>query len=709
MRSGPRWISLLLPLFALASIALQAQQPMIAGRVVRADNGAPISGATVKLYVWFLDFRPNSLMGQPTPAAIATTDSSDEYRIEKVWNGTYRISVTVDGFLPNPPPADWQQDPPRLLTVFASHPLHDVNVSLARESAIRGAVQDTAGKLVGAGVSVTLVLPNQPNQPATSARTDAQGRFALEHLPSGSYLLCVNGPNGFGAPVPYANQIKPGADIIGLYQETWYGGAPSAQGARQITLAPGEERNDISINVRPESLHNVTVHVSGPGASPAEHYRVTLFRGGSGLGPEAAAGGTYRFHNVPCGPYSIDTYAWSGPENAPPSGPSQPGAPAVYLGRMREQFEVSDADVTLDLHVPSYATVQGIIHVSSAKTIPWNLRTSLIPLDPRILFPQDLWLRGQVTFDDAGNFSETVTPGKYFVGGVAVPHGAVLEGASCNGVKVSETAPLIVGDGQQIKGCEVTLTSKDPVAPSTSEPQPNPSVEIDPSLAGFWEMPVGRDAIGIRVNEDDRPQVNPTTIQVTPYHRTESLPERPGYFEFSTSLHGGARWDGHHLIIDRAGDGKSIEEVHIDLVWDKATRSWTGSFQLANDRSQVVLKRPSAPTDTLGNGFVGTWRAGDGIMTLMTCLHIVQQPDGIIAAWADYLQPSQRSYGNPLALQQINPTQVLVDVDAFAVAISMQTPPFTLTLSPDGQQLTGSSHWGRKLDRTPGDSCAALQ
>jgi hypothetical protein len=688
----PRRFFALFPAIVLATIALQAQQPMIAGRVVRADSGAPIPGATVKLYVWFLYFRHNLLTDEPTPAATTTTDSNGEYRIEKVWDGNYVLSVTADGFLPNPLGGEWLSGPPRTLTAFASKPLRDLNVSMTAESAIRGTILDTDGKAVGAGVYVTLVRPAQPNQPATTTRTDAQGRFALEHLPSGSYFLCVNGPNGFGAPMPYRNPPKPGSDIPGLYQEAWYGGTSSAKGAQEIALAPGQNRDDIHLIVQPASLHTVTVHVSGPGDSQTESYFVTLFSKGSGFGPMPLVRGTYQFQNVPSGPYSIDAYALSGTANVSTPGPPQLSPHSAYLGRIRQQFDVSDADVTLNIHLPRYATVAGIIHVSGATSVPKNLRTGIQPLDRQLLFPPDAWLKDQEVFDNAGNFSQSVTPGKYIFG---VPSGAVLEAAVCNGINVSEATPLVVGDGQQIKGCEVTLVSKNPAA--LTEPPPNPPLVIDPFLTGLWEMPLGQGAVGIRVIEIDRPQIHPPVMNVGPYQRTGSIPEGrlEEYNTFGINL---MRWDGHHLIIDRTEDGK----VHVDLIWDKATNSWTGSMQFANDRLQVVLKRPSTPAGAPGNAFVGIWRNDVG------CLHIVQQPDGILAAWMDYLQPSQRSYGAPLALQQINPTQVLVDVDAFASGISGRNPPFTLSLSPDGQQLTGTSFWG-KSDRVPGDSCPVSQ
>src|SRR5580658_201295 len=91
MRFNPRQV-FILPFMVGLALTVQAQQPesQIAGRVVRADNGAPIEGANVFL-------APSGDINEKWPTV--RTDSNGEYSFHDVADGNYIIAAVADGFL----------------------------------------------------------------------------------------------------------------------------------------------------------------------------------------------------------------------------------------------------------------------------------------------------------------------------------------------------------------------------------------------------------------------------------------------------------------------------------------------------------------------------------------------------------------------------------------------------------------------------------
>jgi hypothetical protein len=91
-----------------------------------------------------------------------------------------------------------------------------------------------------------------------TVKTDASGRFVFTKLESGTYFICVNGPNGLNA--------FPNAGV--WYREKWYGNVSSAKDAKALMLKEGEEQSDVHITVEREQRYSVTVWPSGPEDQP---------------------------------------------------------------------------------------------------------------------------------------------------------------------------------------------------------------------------------------------------------------------------------------------------------------------------------------------------------------------------------------------------------------------------------------------------------
>jgi hypothetical protein len=241
MHLNLRQVSVVSSMFALA-MAVQAQQPapQITGRVVRADNGAPIQGAIIYL--------SSSIGGSGEPPS-AKTDSNGEYSITGVRGGDYLIGASAEGFLEgdNQPGARLAD---RIQRVDASTRLR-VDFWLQRPALLSGIVVNQDGK-PRPGLRVLLIRRERGADgsesyfPAGSpSMTDAEGHFVMKELWPDTYLVCVNcavrigGP--MGAIIPFGDRVL-----------TWYGDTASVEAALPVLLKEGEERSDIRISARPQ-------------------------------------------------------------------------------------------------------------------------------------------------------------------------------------------------------------------------------------------------------------------------------------------------------------------------------------------------------------------------------------------------------------------------------------------------------------------------
>src|SRR5580704_8040618 len=287
-------VSVLLSLVTVCVVAhAQAPQPQVAGRVVRSDDGMPIEGAEVELVrVWAV-----SSNGQ-YPTAI--TDKNGEYQfVESVKPDAYLIRASAEGFVWETYTRDGAVEG-RLQQIDLTTQLHGIDFRLKREAVIRGVLTDAKGKPREAGISVAAVRKEQGEKGAFRlhavnwVKTDASGRFVLKKLESGTYFVCVNGPNGLNA--------FPNAGV--WYRETWYGNVGSAEDAKALMLKGGEEQNDIHITVEQEQRYRVIVWPSGPEDQPnPDRYSVSI-EGRSHTSTQEADG-SYVIPGIPPGRYKL--------------------------------------------------------------------------------------------------------------------------------------------------------------------------------------------------------------------------------------------------------------------------------------------------------------------------------------------------------------------------------------------------------------------
>jgi hypothetical protein len=228
-------------------------------------------------------------------------------------------------------------------------------------------------------------------------------------------------------------------------------------------------------------------------------------------------------------------------------------------------------------------------------------------------------------------------------------------------------------------------------------------------LAGRWEASDGQGGqIGMNILISTTVPGSATDLigvpqtledfQIGLYQRSDSDVKPLGFNFFTTSVGGGATWDGRHLRIDLQRKAE-LPEVHVDLAWNNTTRVWTGSFECAAFRNQAVtLKRPTRPQTNL---FVGTWFERNGLMN--NCLHIAQAQDGTFTGWGDDIQipgriryanglrPPERAmlrYGEIAKVKVSEPDRIEVELRAYTPMCCSH--PFSAVISRDRKSLVGN-------------------
>jgi hypothetical protein len=324
--------SVLLFVVALVSSVQSQVQPkaQIAGRVVRADNGAPIEGAILQIYP-----------GGPIAGRLQTakTDSNGEYYFQGLKPDSYEIVAEADGFVTE----GYARDSSLLggmLRVDVLTRLRGIDLRLTPEAVIRGAVIDMEGEPVGLGVFVTAVRRETRGDglerlsPVADGSTDKAGHFALKKLPAGTYFICVDGPSG--------HELHP--DPGGWYQERWYGDKPSEKGALQVSLKESGEQDGIQIRVQRETRYKVIVWPSSLERDPAGNSDEPVFSLlERDTGCLTQPNGSYVIENVPAGHFTLVSEVW---------------ARSKFKGRKETSFDITDGDVNLHINLAGLGKIE---------------------------------------------------------------------------------------------------------------------------------------------------------------------------------------------------------------------------------------------------------------------------------------------------------------------------------------------------------------
>jgi protocatechuate 3,4-dioxygenase beta subunit len=446
----------------------------ILGRVVDASSGRPLGGAIVSLVgSGETGTLVTSSLGVPEEVVLASgnqnqvvSDSEGRFLFRSLGKGSYGLSARANGYAPGAYGQRRPGGPNRRVSVEEDQRVTDAVIRLWKYASVSGRLVDESGEpAVGASVTVTRVAfvgGRRRYLSAGSWTTDDRGQYRIGTLLPATYLIQVRastttiptaiselyqtasttpggmnslpiellmmGPSSTGVRVgEYSVQFNgmsgrsalpppAGADgRLSVYPTVFYPSATVVSQATPITVASGEERTGIDMQLRPVRATSVSGVVVGP-EGPVGMVAVRLHPGGSEgftteSGTEAAMtmtapDGTFRLLGVPSGQYtlsaqrvprSVSTTASSMTtviqmgggggmvmtSSGPPGAPTPvPTAPTLSV---RMPLTVGDADIKdLAVTVTAGARVSGRVEFAGTATPPPPERLSqlIVNLSP---------------------------------------------------------------------------------------------------------------------------------------------------------------------------------------------------------------------------------------------------------------------------------------------------------------------------------------
>jgi len=182
---------------------------------------------------------------QPAPIPTVTTDRDGKFVVPDLEEGSYRLVVTLNGYVKQEYGQRSFTGQGSMLTLTKGETLKDLVVRMTRAANITGRIADENG-LPASGVAVRLIKATynvqgiRLYQQAGTARTNDRGEYRLYWMTPGRYYLVAGTPPG----------IPPGSDPGGVpspnetpdpYTFTYYPGTTDQARAMPIELKAGAE------------------------------------------------------------------------------------------------------------------------------------------------------------------------------------------------------------------------------------------------------------------------------------------------------------------------------------------------------------------------------------------------------------------------------------------------------------------------------------
>jgi len=288
-----------------------------------------------------------------------------------------------------------------------------LQATAARPGVVTGQLQTREGR-PAAAIRISALPAPPPNirpsdgqnyyatvAPASTALTDAQGRYRLANLAPGRYFIIAS---VFGYP-------------------TFYPATTSADGATVVSVGADGPIDGINFTVLLPPGGTVSGRVNTPPASSQEKAILSGVALGELLETPVGADGSYNFGHLPKGSYLVSLF------------PTPPGMPSRVV-------QVAETDVRVDLVRPTVRTVSGRIVAS-----PDVLRRVLIGFSTE---------RSYVTATTKadGSFSALVQPARHQIELGGLPPGYSLASARLGNQDVTHGVPV---GGEDVSGLVITL------------------------------------------------------------------------------------------------------------------------------------------------------------------------------------------------------------------------------------------------------------
>lgn len=333
---------------------------LIVGRVVDADSGQPVPGATVTPSGGVFVTPATPFAAEAPPSSL--TNGQGHFLLRSLPAGGYSLRATAPGYLPTSYGARRPDGgSARTVELADGQRVTDVEIRIWKFGVITGTVEDEVGEpVVGANIRAFRRDASGRLQQGPSASTDDRGVYRIANLMPGEYLVLASStysalPGGVvemlrtpGQPlqsalsrdVPFLGLGNPQGISIGdmvalpglmglgasmmttpdesgrlnAYATTFHPSATSPAGATVVRVMSGAERAEVDVRLTLTRMFSVSGTVTGPDGpisnlgirlvplfSEAFASDMLLETATTATGP----GGRFTFLGVPAGQYEI--------------------------------------------------------------------------------------------------------------------------------------------------------------------------------------------------------------------------------------------------------------------------------------------------------------------------------------------------------------------------------------------------------------------
>jgi hypothetical protein len=520
-------LTVLRVLVLLVPFAQGTDERVISGRVVDAA-GKPVGGTIV--VVTGASLLRFSSTGKYAPPQVLTA-SDGRFVFRNLSDGSFDVTATKNGYAEGAYGRRRPSGSTKSVQLTAAQPSAEITVTIWKNGSIAGTVTDEAGEpVVNAQLRLckaTLVGGARRFFSAgQTAMTDDRGAYRFGNLLPGDYLVAVSAsrPSVNGSTLasmtnpsragPFTNAL-PGlptavsvadstyglgrgsivpppvtAGHLMVYPPTFYPSARSVSEAAVITVASGEERSAIDIQVQPAAtgrVAGVLVGSDGPEASAQVRLEATALDGaqlGEGGGEDdlitlTDSAGRFVFSAVPFGDYRLLAGSGSATREWTNTAISVTSDVDPLVVTMRPPIKIAARYV--------YEGDPGMADRTADATSQSSFRPApflLVPLDGSKPFLPRL----SAAITPTGFTIEGFTGGTFLGRIPESPQGWMFKSAVTRGVDISETPLDLTGD---VTDLVITFTNRwsglgGTVRDAIGNPDTTATVVVFPVSAAAW-------------------------------------------------------------------------------------------------------------------------------------------------------------------------------------------------------------------------------
>ena len=402
------------------------------------------------------------------------TGDNGEFVMKSVKPGIYQPTFKVAGILNR----SFLNGETQLYQSITVDGIGEVNVQIPakRGGSVSGRVEHFDNSPV-VGAKIRLVSKNwneriySMNNEIFSTITDDRGFYHLAGLPDGDYFVSVVEPSVHTETGGAVSEYNISSRSSGSILTTFYPGVSKTENATAISLAAGQEQNDINILIPDRRLFRISGAVivkNNP--TPLKNLKITFEQVGSERSYDYYAEqskqmkpdeqGNWAFVDLPKGKYLIRAQGDSDQYRPNPAA----NAKLPKLGTVSKEIEIDNENIqNVVLELSGESVISGTVSVEGGKNLPSNIYLSAFDVANRNEASAAL---NDYSGGDKPQTDKTTKPfrlgtlsaGKYILSATAFDKGFYVKSIRSGSIDLM-SAPLEIGAGAEIGGIEIVLAT----------------------------------------------------------------------------------------------------------------------------------------------------------------------------------------------------------------------------------------------------------